>query len=153
MQIKPLEPCSPEAAHFLALSDAYMASLYPAESNHLESPEALARANVLFLGIYLGETLAGCGAVKIVQDDGCYGEIKRLFVLQQYRGMGLSKRLMGALEAHLAEQKIPFARLETGIYQPEALALYEKSGYRYRAPFGAYQLDPLSVFMEKVISF
>ena len=126
-----------------------MASLYPAESNHMESPSALALPNVLFLGAYLDGELAGCGAVKLMHDDGSYGEIKRVYVLDTYRGRGLSKQLMQALEAHLIEQQIPLARLETGISQPEALGLYEKLGYQYRAPFGSYLLDPLSVFMEK----
>ena len=151
MQIKVLDPFSAPAAHLLALSDAYMASLYPAESNHMESPAALALPTVLFLGIYLDSELAGCGAVKLMQDDGSYGEIKRLYVLDSFRGRGLSKQLMQALEAHLKELKVPLARLETGISQPEALALYEKLGYQYRAPFGSYQLDPLSVFMEKLL--
>lgn len=151
MQIKVLDPLSAAAAELLTLSDSYMAALYPAESNHMESPVALTLPNVLFLGIYLDQELAGCGAVKIMQDDDCYGEIKRLYVLDSYRGRGLSKGLMQALEAHLKEQRVPLARLETGIFQPEALALYEKLGYQYRAPFGTYQLDPLSVFMEKLL--
>lgn len=149
MQIKSLDPLSAPAAVLLALSDAYMASLYPAESNHMESPSALALPNVLFLGAYLDGELAGCGAVKLMHDDGSYGEIKRVYVLDAFRGRGVSKQLMQALETHLVEQQIPLARLETGISQPEALGLYEKSGYQYRAPFGSYQLDPLSVFMEK----
>ncbi len=149
MSIEALDPLSAPAAHLLALSDAYMASLYPAESNHMESPAALALPNVLFLGAYLDGELAGCGAVKLMHDDGSYGEIKRVYVLDAFRGRGLSKKLMQALEAHLVEQKIPLARLETGISQPEALGLYEKLGYQYRAPFGSYLLDPLSVFMEK----
>lgn len=151
MLIKPLDPLSSPAVHLLALSDAYMASLYPAESNHMESPHALALPNVLFLGAYLDDELAGCGAVKIMSDDGLYGEIKRVYVLEAYRGRGVSKLLMQALEAYLVEQKIPLARLETGISQPEALGLYEKLGYQYRAPFASYQLDPLSVFMEKTL--
>ncbi|HJS15685.1 MAG TPA: GNAT family N-acetyltransferase [Rheinheimera sp.] len=149
MYIEALDPLSAPAAHLLALSDAYMASLYPAESNHMESPSALALPNVLFLGAYLDGELAGCGAVKLMHDDGSYGEIKRVYVLDTYRGRGLSKQLMQALESHLIEQQIPLARLETGISQPEALGLYEKLGYQYRTPFGSYLLDPLSVFMEK----
>ncbi|WP_186435221.1 GNAT family N-acetyltransferase [Rheinheimera sediminis] len=151
MHIKPLDPLSAPAAHLLALSDAYMASLYPAESNHMESPDALALPNVLFLGAYQDGELAGCGAVKIMSDDGLYGEVKRVYVLEAFRGRGLSKQLMLALETHLKEQKVPLARLETGISQPEALALYEKLGYQYRLPFASYELDPLSVFMEKTL--
>jgi len=43
-------------------------------------------------------------------------------------------------------------RLETGIHQPEALALYRRAGYAERAPFGEYVADPLSVYMEKTLA-
>ena len=56
---------------------------------------------------------------------------------------------MAALERHAAAHGALVARLETGIYQPEALALYRALGYRERPPFADYRLDPLSVFMEK----
>jgi putative acetyltransferase len=39
--------------------------------------------------------------------------------------------------------------VQTGISQPDAIALYRKFGYVERGPFGAYQPDPLSLFMEK----
>lgn len=149
MEPQPLDPWSPAAQHLLALSDAYLASLYPAESNHLESPAALAQAHVLFLGITVGEQTVACGAVKRMHDDGNYGEIKRVFVLAEHRGRGHSLTLVDALEAHLRHHHIGIARLETGIHQPEALGLYRRSGYQERPPFGAYQLDPLSIFMEK----
>jgi putative acetyltransferase len=41
--------------------------------------------------------------------------------------------------------------LETGVRQPEALALYRRHGYTERGPFGPYQPDPLSTFFEKWI--
>ena len=39
-------------------------------------------------------------------------------------------------------------RLETGIYQSEAIRLYERFGFRRVGPFGAYRNDPLSAFYE-----
>lgn len=152
MHIKPVDPLSPEAQSLLAQSDAYMAALYPAESNHLERGEALRQAHVLFLGAHVDGELVGCGAVKTLDDDGIYGEIKRVFVLDAHRGKGLSKAIMQTLEAHLSANGVGLARLETGIHQPEALGLYEKLGYVAREPFGAYAPDPLSVFMEKALA-
>jgi len=58
---------------------------------------------------------------------------------------------MDFLEQHLYDAGVPVARLETGVKQPEALALYRKLGYAERGPFGAYGEDPLSVFMEKCL--
>ncbi|MET0207568.1 MAG: GNAT family N-acetyltransferase [Burkholderiaceae bacterium] len=150
MQVQALDPHSEAALSLLAQSDAYMAALYPADSNHLESPQALAQPRTHFIGVWLAEWLAACGAVKVVQDEhGTYGEIKRVFVKQQFRGRGLSKVLMEQLESHLRAKGIELVRLETGVHQPEALKLYEGLGYDRIAPFGPYTDDPLSVFMEK----
>jgi len=152
MHIAPVDPLSPEAQSLLAHSDAYMAALYPAESNHLESAEALRQPHVLFVGAHIDGALVGCGAVKTMNDDGTYGEIKRVFVLDAHRGKGLSKAIMQTLEAHLTASGVGLARLETGIHQPEALGLYEKLGYVAREPFGGYAPDPLSLFMEKQLA-
>jgi putative acetyltransferase len=59
--------------------------------------------------------------------------------------------LMTVLEDEARVLGFKFARLETGISQPEALGLYRALGYADRAPFGDYKLDPLSVFMEKTL--
>jgi putative acetyltransferase len=152
VQIEAVDPLSPEAQSLIAQSDAYMAALYPAESNHLESVEALRQAHVLFVGAHVAGALVGCGAVKTMNDDGTYGEIKRVFVLDAYRGKGLSKAIMQTLEAHLSASGVNLARLETGIHQPEALGLYAKLGYVAREPFGSYAPDPLSLFMEKPLA-
>ena len=142
-------PRSCDAARLTEQSDQYMESLYPAESNHLESPEALQKPNVSFFGAYVGEDLVGCGAVKVLSDDGSYGEIKRVFVLRDHRGEGIAEAIMEHLESHLGSLGIDIARLEVGTKQPEALKLYAKLGYIEREPFGQYAPDPLSVFMER----
>lgn len=149
MGVEHLNPDEPEVRTLIAASDAYYRDLYPPESNHLESNEALKLPNVLFVGCRIDGDLVACGAAKSLTDDGSYAEIKRVFVLDHYRGQGLSKKIMNTMESELADSGITLFRLETGVKQPEALALYERLGYRQRGPFGAYQADPLSVFMEK----
>ncbi|MET0280233.1 MAG: GNAT family N-acetyltransferase [Steroidobacteraceae bacterium] len=144
-----VDPASPGAVRLLALSDAYMQALYPPESNHLESAAALSGPRARFIGIHADGELVACGAVKLMDDDGRYGEIKRVFVLDSHRGLGLSRRIMNSLESLLRREGYPLARLETGIAQPEALGLYRALGYVERSPFGSYAPDPLSVFMEK----
>ncbi len=150
--IEHLDPDAPEVRRIIAAADDFYRELYPAESNHLESAAALKRQGTLFVGCRLDGRLAASGAAKVMNDDGTYGEIKRVFVLDEYRGRGLSYRIMDYLEAQLSGQGIELLRLETGIHQPEALGLYRKLGYRERGPFGAYRADPLSVFMEKRLS-
>jgi len=152
MQIKLLDAAIPAARHLLDLSDAYMGALYPAESNHLVDVSSLKQADVYFIGGYVDDELVACGAVKLMDDDGVYGEIKRVFVLEAHRGKGYSRRVMESLEQHLRNKDVRIARLETGIRQPEALGLYRKLGYIEREPYGAYQLDPLSLFMEKALN-
>jgi putative acetyltransferase len=152
MDIQLISPADPAARRLIAASDTYMQALYPSESNHLESVEALMAPNVAFFGCHIGAVLVACGAAKILRDDGNYGEIKRVFVTPTSRGKGISIAIMQRLETHLLANGIDTSRLETGIHQPEALGLYEKLGYVYRSPFGNYQLDPLSVFMEKKLA-
>lgn len=148
--ITQLDPDSPGARRLIGLSDAYLAALYPPESNHLETIEALRRPNVCFVGCHVDGELVGCGAVKTLADaQDAYGEVKRVFVVEAHRGRGHSKSIMAHLEEHLRRASIALVRLETGIHQPEALGLYRRLGYHERAPFGAYRSDPYSVFMEK----
>ena len=152
MKIENLDPDSPEVQALIAASDAYYFDLYPAESNHLESSEDLKKPNVILLGCRVAGELVASAAAKILQDDVAYAEIKRLFVLDQHRGRGLSNEIMCHLETELQNRGISLFRLETGIKQPEALGLYRKLGYRERGPFGSYVADPFSVFMEKQVA-
>jgi putative acetyltransferase len=149
--IKPLDPDTPSARRLLQLSDDYLSRLYPPLSNHLASAAELRQPNVAFFGCFMAGTLVGCGVVKVMRDDGVYGEVKRLFIDEGYRSQGLSPKVMARLEQHLLAQDIAVARLEVGVHQPQALGLYAKLGYRARSPFGAYEPDPLSIFMEKTL--
>ena len=147
-----LDPEAPEVQRLIAASDAFYVDLYPAESNHLESSQDLGQANVIFIGCRIDGQLVASGAAKLMHDDGDYAEIKRVFVLDEFRGQGISEGIMFRLEAELYRRGVTVSRLETGVRQPAALGLYRKLGYRKRGPFGAYRPDPLSVFMEKELS-
>ena len=149
IQIEQLDPQAAEVKALVAVSDAFYEGLYPAESNYLEALDDLGKPNVLFIGCRVGDALVASGAAKLMDDDGAYAEIKRVFVLEAYRGRGLSARIMNHLEIELQKRGAWLFRLETGVLQPEALGLYRKLGYHQRGPYGAYGADPLSVFMEK----
>ncbi|WP_254432153.1 N-acetyltransferase [Aquisalimonas sp. 2447] len=150
MRIERIDPGLSSVGALLEESDQYMAALYPAESNHLESVDDLCRPNVALFGCFVDGELAACGAVKVIDDgEGRYGEVKRLFVGAPYRRRGISAALMARLEQRLVEAGVGVARLEVGVSQPEALSLYRQLGYVERSRFGAYGPDPLSVFMEK----
>ncbi|HJW12908.1 MAG TPA: GNAT family N-acetyltransferase [Albitalea sp.] len=129
--------------------DAYLAGLYPPESNYGLSVEQLRQPNVSFYILRRDGEAAGCGA--FVNVKGEYAEIKRMYVRPGSRGLKLGRRLLEFVEDCARLEGLPLARLETGPSQPEALALYERCGYVRRGPFGDYVDDPLSVFMEKAL--
>jgi putative acetyltransferase len=152
-RLAPLDPDHPDAQALIARSEALMTALYPSESNHFEPADGLRPPNGSFWGAWIDADLVGCGGVKHHAPAGepAYGEIKRLFVLDSARGRGVAKQLMARLEGELLARGVRLARLETGIHQPEALALYRRLGYVERGPFGGYALDPLSAFFEKAL--
>jgi putative acetyltransferase len=61
----------------------------------------------------------------------------------------IGRRLLERIEEHGRQLGMTAIRLETGIYQPEAIGLYRSAGYVDIGPFGNYLPDPLSLFMEK----
>jgi putative acetyltransferase len=75
-----------------------------------------------------------------------------MYVRRQFRGSGFSKLLINHLAAYAREQSLRLLRLETGIYQHEAIGLYERMDFYRIPPFGAYKEDPLSLFFEKAIA-
>ncbi len=130
--------------------DAGMKDLYPPESTHLTPPEELASgANRLFAAKVDGK-LMGCGGIRVVGRD--YAEIKRIYVDPSARGLGLAKALLRRLESESRSLGLLEMKLETGIYQPEAIGLFERCGYAECPPFGDYpKNDPNSYFMQKTL--
>lgn len=149
MHIAIENPNQPEVIQLIEDLDAYQKPLYPAESHHGIDMHALSQPNVLFAVIRNDNAAAiGCGAVVLEPE---YGELKRMFIRPQHRGQGLSKKLLAFLEEQARAKGCEVFTLETGIYQPEALGLYERSGYKRCTPFGNYKPDPMSVFMKKSV--
>lgn len=153
MNILRISPHAQDVGPILLQSTDYMHQLYPIQNYHLDSIEELSATQVCMVGAYDHATLTGVGAVRIIDNDPFpYGEISRVFVLPAYRGKGIAKQIMRALEAHALNAGINICRLETGTRQPEAIALYTKLGYAICRPFGKHTADPLSVFMEKILT-
>jgi putative acetyltransferase len=127
--------------------DAFQKPLYPAESHHGIDIDALAKDNVLFaVARRLDGEAVACGAVVLETD---YGELKRMFTRPACRGQGIAGQLLQRLENEALARGCKRFALETGFLQPQAIALYERFGYRRRGPFGEYVDDPNSVFMAK----
>lgn len=150
IEINAERPDSTDALELLReLDEALWLHPYPPQSRHAFSVDKLLREQVAFYVARLDGEPAACGGVKVFAGD--YAEVKRMFVRPIYRGQGLGKAILNQLAAHTRSHDIEVLRLETGIYQVEAIGLYERWGFQRRPPFGEYQVDPLSVYFEKAL--
>ena len=100
-----------------------------------------------FLVGALDGTDVACGGV--CRFDTETAEIRRMYVVPERRGAGLSRRILGALEDEARALGYRRVRLETGVRQNEALALYRSSGFAEIPRYGPYVGDELSVCFEK----
>jgi putative acetyltransferase len=144
--ILPERADSADARALIAELEQELDPRYPQASRHGYSVEMLLREAVAFFVTRDGEMPAGCGGVQVL--GTAYGEIKRMYVRPGFRGRGLGRLMLNHLAAHVRQHGIALLRLETGIYQSEAIGLYERFGFRRIAPFGTYRDDPLSAFYE-----
>lgn len=140
-------PHQPDVLALLQEGDDFALSLYPAENYYgleladLEQPEVafyVARQD----GVALGT------AAIVDRGDGS-AEIKRMFVTDAARGLGVGRALLETVEAHARSLGVSLVQLETGVPQLAAIALYERAGYQHIPQFGQYVGDPTSVCMEK----
>ena len=90
-----------------------------------------------------------CGGVA--RFDGERGELKRMYVVPEARGRGLGRRLLVELEAEAQRLGYRALVLETGDRQPEAVGLYESSGYGRIPCYPPYDSRALSVCFEKLL--
>jgi putative acetyltransferase len=142
------DPRQPDVVKLVRDLDAMFHDLYPAESNHLVDIETLAKPDIHFFVVRRSGEAIGTGALW--HRDPQYGEIKRIYVTPQARGLKLGKRILEAIEEHAREYGFAAIKLETGTLQPEALGLFAKCGFVTCGPFADYPTDdPYSVFMEK----
>jgi putative acetyltransferase len=154
LRIRPERPDHPQVRAMLAALDAYLASLYEPEANHILGVQALLQPDIDFLVAEREGELLGCGATRRMPgepgtDGEAYGEIKRMYVRPEQRGQRLAERILRTLEARLLAGGITLALLETGSDQTEAVRLYQRCGYALRGPFGGYPDNGLSLFMQK----
>jgi putative acetyltransferase len=153
-------PDTPDAKSLVLELETHLEQFYPPESRHGLSVERLIQEQVAFFVVRDDDTPAGCGGVKLFgaersgqhSTDQPYAEVKRMYVRPQFRGRGLGKLILDCLADHARQQGIRILRLETGIYQTEAIYLYERYGFRRIPPFGNYTDDPVSLCYEMSIA-
>jgi putative acetyltransferase len=91
----------------------------------------------------------GCGAIKLFDADSM--EVKRMFTLPEKRGLGIASKILMELETWATQLGVSRLVLETGIQQPEAIALYGKSGYVRIENYGQYAGVENSLCFEKIL--
>jgi len=96
---------------------------------------------------YAGDQPVACGAFKPYDEKKV--EIKRMYVSPALRGQGIGGAVLRELEQWAAELNYKACVLETGKKQPEAIRLYQKSGYSLIKNYGQYENVENSVCMEK----
>jgi DNA-binding MarR family transcriptional regulator/GNAT superfamily N-acetyltransferase len=131
VEIRPVDPAHPDGrfcirSYFAELDRRSDSGFDPARGTSAE-PHELRPPAGLFLIAYLRSEPVGCGAVKHHADAP--SEIKRLWVADETRGLGVGRRLLDALEASARDSGARSARLDTNRALTEAIALYRSSGY------------------------
>ncbi len=140
---------SGEVLRLIAALDAELSSRYPEDgATHFRlDPNEVAPGHGAFLVARRAGTPIGCGAVRRL--DAGTGEIKRMYVSPEARSGGVGGAVLAALENEARALGLARLVLETGVRQPEAIALYERFGFVRIPAFGEYVDSPLSVCMAK----
>lgn len=97
--------------------------------------------------IYKDNVPVGCGAYKFYDDETV--ELKRIYINESERGIGLSKELVRRLEADARIAGYRYAILETGYLLSNAVELYKAMGYKQIPNFGPYVGNDESLCMRK----
>lgn len=135
-------PDRPDASALIGELEGELARQYAVESRHGYAVDTLIARGVEFVVARVDGQPAGCGGIEIVGRD--YGELKRMFVRPAFRRRGVSRAILNHLIQIGRDRGMPVVRLETGIHQHAAIALYESAGFYRIPPFGPYFDDPVS---------
>ena len=143
-------PDSPDAVALINELEVELATRYDHEHRHGYSVRRLLDEGVAFFVVHHGGQAAGCVGLLCVGTE--YAEIKRMYVRPALRGLGLARAMLDHLAAFARHRGITCLRLETGIHQHEAIALYEQYGFRRIGAFGHYPDNDVSLCYEKMIA-
>jgi len=141
-------------AEIIALLEEHlrcMAAASPPESRHALNLDGLRQPGITFWTIWSGSDLAGCGALKEL--DNQHGEIKSMRTAYAHQRRGVASQMLRHILEEAKRRGYRRLSLETGAmdYFDPARRLYASFGFARCGPFGNYVLDPNSVFMAKEI--
>jgi DNA-binding MarR family transcriptional regulator/GNAT superfamily N-acetyltransferase len=139
VELRRVDPADPDARdclrrYFIELDRRSEAGLDPRHALPVEPEDVRPPAGEMLVA-YLRTGPIACGAVK--HHRGAASEIKRMWVSEGARGLGIGRRMLAELEARAASAGAPAVRLDTNRALTEAIGLYRSSGYVEVAPFNA----------------
>ena len=137
LQIERVDPTSRGARwcvaqYFAELERRFEAGFDPAASLPAEDRDLVPPRGAFLLASLDGESIA-CGVVKAIGPG--IGSLKRMWVADSVRGLGIGRRMLDALEIQARELGLTTLRLETNKELGEAIALYRSAGFREVAAF------------------
>jgi putative acetyltransferase len=141
---------NPDFLSLIELLDKDLWNRYPeTQQNYIAFNVVKLDANVIVA--YNDDNAVGCGCFRVTENESVV-EIKRMYVKEEKRGKGIAKSILMELEAWALEEGKIGAVLETGINNPEAIALYKKLGYEQIANYEPYVNNKDSICMGKDLS-
>ena len=156
LRLERVEFGHPDAGRLIeAVQQEYVVRYGGEDATPLEPDMFLPPRGSFYVG-YLDDVPVASGAWRRREDVEALGsthtaEIKRMYVAPEVRGHGFARAMLANLEATAREAMAEVAILETGTLQPEAIALYESSGYVEIEKFGFYCSAPESRCFGKVL--
>ena len=136
----------PDFIELVKQLDAYLAELDGEEHAFYNKLNVITHIKQAVV-VYENDKPLGCGAIRNFGTDSM--EVKRMYTLPEMRGKGVAQMVLAELEKWAAELGYKKCILETGKRQPEAIRLYEKSGYKTIPNYGEYLNIENSVCFEK----
>jgi GNAT superfamily N-acetyltransferase len=140
----------PDAQKLIAeLQQVYVVRYGDVDATPVDPAEFAAPEGYFAVG-YVDNIPVACGGWRHHPAMGGV-EIKRMYVIDGYRGRGLSRAVLAHLEETARAAGHRRMVLETGAKQPEAIALYTSSGYTEIEKYGVYKNEPDSVCYAKAL--
>ncbi|SBT49721.1 GNAT family N-acetyltransferase [Micromonospora narathiwatensis] len=135
-------------------TDPEVATLVAAQQRELRDADGglpgqatVTHDDIRYLVAVAGGRAVACGGLQALDADT--GELKRMYVRPAYRGRGIARQLLAALEELAYRQGHTTVCLETATYLPAAIGLYRSCGYEPIPVYGEYVNNPHSLCFGK----
>lgn len=149
VEVRKASPLTEPAASLVAQLDAEIQGRYgePLGLDLSIDAEEVEDGLGAFALAWVAGAAVGCGAVRLIESDKV--ELKRMFVVPEFRRQGAAKALLQFLEGEAAALGARMVVLETVATPPDAVALYRAAGYFQIPNFGPYINSQISYCMRK----